>query len=176
MGTNRKDLKAFIRYDGGGRAIPGSLILARKAPKMGNWVEIDAYECCNPTTTTIPCICDYCGVLTVGISETGYYGYMSGEGGYGSISPVNNDIPVFAWVPNMPEDGLYIYHTNCYEALSIIIDGTEYEVPNIGGETYSIYFIATENPFTVVGSEHNIQICYGDPCVTTTTTTFSPPK
>jgi hypothetical protein len=49
---NRKDLKAYVRYDGSGRVVAGSLILRRQKPKVGNWVEIPAYECCNPTTTT----------------------------------------------------------------------------------------------------------------------------
>ena len=52
MGTNRKDLKAYVRYDGSGRVVPSSLILRRKKPKVGKWVEIPAYECCEPTTTT----------------------------------------------------------------------------------------------------------------------------
>ena len=51
MATNNK-LKAYVRYDGTGRVIAGSLILQRFKPKVGNWVEIDANECCNPTTTT----------------------------------------------------------------------------------------------------------------------------
>ena len=51
MATNNK-LKAYVRYDGTGRVISGSLILQRFKPKVGNWQEIDAYECCNPTTTT----------------------------------------------------------------------------------------------------------------------------
>jgi hypothetical protein len=50
--SKRKDLKAFVRYDGTGRIIPGSLILQRSKPKVGDWKEIDAYECCNPTTST----------------------------------------------------------------------------------------------------------------------------
>jgi hypothetical protein len=49
---NRKDLKAYVRYDGSGRVVAGSLILRRQMPKVGNWTEIPAYECCNPTTTT----------------------------------------------------------------------------------------------------------------------------
>ena len=49
---NRKDLKAYVRYDGSGRVVPGSLILRRQKPKVGNCTEIPAYECCNPTTTT----------------------------------------------------------------------------------------------------------------------------
>lgn len=53
MATNNK-LKAYVRYDGTGRVIAGSLILQRFKPKVGNWQEIDANECCNfvPTTTT----------------------------------------------------------------------------------------------------------------------------
>ena len=52
--ANNNKLKAFVRYDGSGRVIAGSLILQRFKPKVGDWVEIDANECCNyvPTTTT----------------------------------------------------------------------------------------------------------------------------
>jgi len=49
----RKDLKAFVRIDGSGRVVAGSLILRRTMPKVGRWQEIPAYICCNPTTTTI---------------------------------------------------------------------------------------------------------------------------
>ena len=52
MKPNKRDLKAYVRYDGSGRVVPSSVILARNKPKVGNWVEIDAYECCNPTTST----------------------------------------------------------------------------------------------------------------------------
>lgn len=50
MTPNKRDLKAYVRFDGSGRVVPGSLILRRKKPKVGKWVEIQAYECCNPTT------------------------------------------------------------------------------------------------------------------------------
>lgn len=52
MASNKRRLKAFVRYDGSGRLISGSLILQTKKPKVGNWQEINAYECCNFTTTT----------------------------------------------------------------------------------------------------------------------------
>lgn len=52
MANNNNKLKAYVRYDGTGRVIAGSLILQRNKPKVGNWQEIDANECCNPTTTT----------------------------------------------------------------------------------------------------------------------------
>jgi len=48
----QRDLKAFVRYDGSGRVVAGSLILRKQKPKVGNWQEIQAYECCNFTTTT----------------------------------------------------------------------------------------------------------------------------
>lgn len=49
---NRKDLKAYVRYDGSGRVVAGSLVLRRNMPKVGKWKEVPAYECCEPTTTT----------------------------------------------------------------------------------------------------------------------------
>ena len=54
MSNSNNKLKAYVRYDGTGRVIAGSLILQRSKPKVGNWQEIDANECCNyvPTTTT----------------------------------------------------------------------------------------------------------------------------
>ena len=50
--SNQRNLKAFVRFDGSGRVVAGSLILRKKKPKVGKWQEITAYECCNPTTTT----------------------------------------------------------------------------------------------------------------------------
>jgi hypothetical protein len=49
---NTRPLKAFVRFDGSGRIVAGSLILRKNKPKVGKWKEIPAYECCNPTTTT----------------------------------------------------------------------------------------------------------------------------
>lgn len=50
--SSKKDLKAFVRFDGSGRVVSGSLILRKNKPKVGKWQEIVAYECCNTTTTT----------------------------------------------------------------------------------------------------------------------------
>lgn len=56
MGQQKNtQLKAYVRFDGTGRIVPSSLILQRSKPKVGNWQEIDATECCGyvaPTTTT----------------------------------------------------------------------------------------------------------------------------
>jgi len=48
MTINKKSLRAFVRYDGLGRVISSSVILARKKPKVGDWKEIQTYECCDP--------------------------------------------------------------------------------------------------------------------------------
>lgn len=50
-----RELKAFVRLDGQNRVIGGSLIYRRNKPKVGNWIQISASECCDldfPTTTT----------------------------------------------------------------------------------------------------------------------------
>jgi hypothetical protein len=50
--ANQNKLKAWVRYDGTGRVIAGGPILQRFKPKVGNWVEINANECCNNTLPT----------------------------------------------------------------------------------------------------------------------------
>jgi hypothetical protein len=52
MAINNRPLKAYVRFDGSGRIVAGSLILRKQKPKVGKWQEIPAYECCNETTTT----------------------------------------------------------------------------------------------------------------------------
>ena len=57
MGSiNSRPLRAFVRFDGSGRIVAGSLILRKNKPKVGKWHEISAYECCITTssTTTLP--------------------------------------------------------------------------------------------------------------------------
>ena len=44
---DKRNLKLFIRFDGSGRAIPGSTIWRKKMPKVGKWEEITGYQCCN---------------------------------------------------------------------------------------------------------------------------------
>lgn len=49
---DKRNLLAFVRMDGQGRVVAGSLILRRKMPKVGKWVEITGYQCCNYSSTT----------------------------------------------------------------------------------------------------------------------------
>ena len=50
--NNNNKLKAFVRFYGSGRIVASSLIVQAFKPAVGNYVEIDAKECCNYTTTT----------------------------------------------------------------------------------------------------------------------------
>lgn len=45
--SNLRDLKAFVRYDGSGRVVAGSLIFRKKKPTVGNFQQIQSYQCCN---------------------------------------------------------------------------------------------------------------------------------
>ena len=49
MSQNKRNLSAFVRYDGSGRVISGSLILQKNMPKDGNWKQTQAYLCCDPS-------------------------------------------------------------------------------------------------------------------------------
>jgi len=42
-----KKLKAFVRYDGSERIVPGSLILRKNKPKVGNWKQVSSNYCCD---------------------------------------------------------------------------------------------------------------------------------
>jgi hypothetical protein len=50
--ANQRNLKAFVRYDGSGRVVSGSLILRKQKPKVGNWQQVQGYQCCNDATLT----------------------------------------------------------------------------------------------------------------------------
>lgn len=49
----RKKLKAFVRFDGSGRVVPGSLVLRKQAPKVGRWQEVVSEECCGPVVPPV---------------------------------------------------------------------------------------------------------------------------
>jgi hypothetical protein len=84
MATNNRSLKAYVRFDGSGRAVSSSLIWRKNKPKVGKWKEVQGYECCNPepgpTFTPIelcygpdPCVND-CTVSTYYIYQTIIFG------------------------------------------------------------------------------------------------------
>lgn len=76
----KRDLKAYVRYDGSGRIIPGSLILNRFKPAVGNWKETPAYLCCNPLPLDPNCI--YFTIeSTEGFQDLGYGFSVVDDGG-----------------------------------------------------------------------------------------------
>ena len=51
--SNRKILKAYVRYDATGTLVPGSLVLRDSKPKVNKALQVsDTYECCEPTPST----------------------------------------------------------------------------------------------------------------------------
>jgi hypothetical protein len=77
--SNRRDLKSYIRYDGSGRVIPGSNILNRFKPGVGNWKEINTYECCNPLPLPSNCI-----EFVVDTTEGTFFGFS-----FTTTGPIN---------------------------------------------------------------------------------------
>ena len=50
---NNRPLKAYVRFDGSGRAVASSLIWRKNKPKVGKWKEVQGYECCNVDQTPV---------------------------------------------------------------------------------------------------------------------------
>jgi hypothetical protein len=65
MATNNRPLKAFVRFDGTGRAVSSSLIWRKNKPKVGNWKEVQGYECCDGGGGCVPQLSDE--IVTTGI-------------------------------------------------------------------------------------------------------------
>jgi Leucine-rich repeat (LRR) protein len=88
MRNNNNKLKAFVRFDGSGRVISSSLIVQAFKPKVGNWKEISAKECCNGAfdvtanwNLTTPAVTNAATFKTF---------LQSGTDGYGSPSNLTN--------------------------------------------------------------------------------------
>jgi hypothetical protein len=47
-----KKLKSYVRIDGSGRIVPGSVILRKQKPKVGRFKEIASTICCEPEEIT----------------------------------------------------------------------------------------------------------------------------
>ena len=70
MATNNRPLKAYVRFDGSGRAVSSSLIWRKNKPKVGNWKEVQGYECCDTFECIVPAV-------TLSTTATGFPALIS---------------------------------------------------------------------------------------------------
>lgn len=119
--ANQRNLKAFVRYDGSGRVVAGSLVLRKNKPKVGRWEEILTYECCNdvPSTTTT-------STSNTTTTTTTYFGtyYNAGLASNGATAVCNNQGPY-----NLP---LVVDPNACSNGSISLVSGTyaDYGIPN----------------------------------------------
>jgi len=116
--SNKRDLKAFVRFDGSGRIVAGSLILRKNKPKVGKWHEIQAYECCNyvPTTTTTTTASPTTTTsTTLPPSSSELLAFASGEDG-ASVACSNASNPSLLspiyWAPGGVEANVTFFYTD----------------------------------------------------------------
>ncbi len=134
-----KRLKAYVRFDGSGRIIPSSVILARFKPAVGNWSEITAYECCNPTSQLIlyftpesyPIVNPKISLFCDGVSD-----YNFAAGGY-TATDLTSLIEILQGEPGTAELGQYTAQ----------LDGSVQFIPTL--ETISSYCLTGSLTFTI---------------------------
>ena len=137
--AKNNNLKAYVRYDGTGRIIPGSLILNRFEPAVGNWQEIDANECCNPVSQLIlyftpesyPIVDPSVNLFCDGVSD-----YNFTAGGY-TATDLTSLIEILQGEPGIAELGTF----------SAQLDGSVQFIPN--AETISLYCPTGSLTFTI---------------------------
>jgi len=119
---NLRDLKAFVRYDGSGRVVAGSLIFRKKKPTIGNFQQIQAFKCCNVDQT--PVLVDIESEFPIGNASIG-------------IQPQDGDWyqPMYSYSDSSAAD-IYelatVFNTN-FKNLGFfnVVDGDLYWTPSI---------------------------------------------
>jgi hypothetical protein len=172
--ANQNKLKAYVRYDGTGRVIAGGPILQRFKPKVGNWVEIDASECCNyvPTTTTTttatPTTTTTSTSTSTSTTSTTTTIAVSSQSGIGAFSP-ENACAGSGTTLTLFYSGLIGNGTALFTDSGLTVPYN----PAVYGDYVNTYFNAEAQVCTMSG---NVIFSYV-PCssVTTTTTTTAAP-
>jgi hypothetical protein len=128
MTPNKRDLKAYSRFDGTGRIVPGSTVLRRNKPKVGNWKETQAYECCVPSTETSYRCC--IAIQAIADSETGQYGFT---------------LQVRDGGPNLT--GSIQWTSTVSESFSLVADGSNYDfIYDLEGLIVHTVYLCIDNP------------------------------
>jgi len=109
--ANKRINKAYVRYDGTGRVIPGSLILNRFKPKVGNWQETPAYLCCNPSTLALRLLFNDIANAPVGdatsVSDWNTFFNLPTKGNpFTSVVIVGNEVQLFGGSDITLKEGL----------------------------------------------------------------------
>lgn len=170
--ANQNKLKAYVRYDGTGRVIAGGPILQRFKPAVGNWVEINANECCNsiPTTTTTT-------TQGGGVTPTAWITVIATTGfttAWDACNGIGSTVVVYTSVSTITA-GTYLYSDAAlttlipYNVGSIAINGLVYDIVNgqinpLGGDGQPCSGITTTTtttqtqsyPFQGLGSDISI--------------------
>jgi len=112
MGSNQ-NLKAYVRYDGQKKIVPGSLILRENKPTTGTFVEVMPVNLCCGVT---PTVCDSCVTLQ----------------GVGNLYDEEYPFGVYGFTLETVEGGANltgtIYWTSSFsESFSIDADGSNYD-------------------------------------------------
>lgn len=158
--ANQNKLKAYVRYDGTGRVIAGGPILQRFKPAVGNWVEINANECCNSIPTTTTTTTQGGG----GVTPTAWFGQISNTGTSDQWKACNGfglSIIVYTSTTSITA-GTYLYSDAAlttlipYNGGSIAINGLVYDIVNgqinpLGGNGTPCSFITTSTTTTNPG-------------------------
>jgi len=135
MTPNKRDLKAYSRFDGTGRIVPGSTVLRRNKPKVGNWKEVQAYECCTPSLNTSYRCC--IAIQAIADEISGRYGFtlQTRNGG-----------------PNLT--GSVHWTSTVSESFSLISDGSNYDFEyDLEGLIPHTVYLCIDNPSQIQGFE-----------------------
>ena len=146
MTPNKRDLKAYSRFDGTGRIVPGSTVLRRNKPKVGNWIEVQAYECCDP----ISCTPNYSPWRIV-------TGGVAGDGVVLIDNTDEGDCPKYTFVgPNNGSSNGWVYLTQFFATetcLSIPYEWTSFDEgdPDPLGVDWPVYWNSSTQPTGIPG-------------------------
>lgn len=152
MASNRRTLKAYVRYDGTGRVLPGGPILSRFKPKVGNWVEIDAYECCNPTTS-----------CSGGPFWINYNSQMDDEGGYDATnSAIDSSCNVYtAYYYGYDSEGnVFISYLQKFDKDGNLLWTKQVLIPGFVIVGESLFTTNAEVRNLRVGSDNMVYVCF----------------
>lgn len=156
--ANQSKLKAWVRYDGTNTVVTAGPIFRASKPKVGNWRQINADLCCNPSGTTTTTTTGGGGVTPTAwvgqISATGNSDQWKACNGLGDSTIVYTSTSVEPFVP-----GTTLYSDAALTLLipysfgSLSVNGTVYEIVNgqtnpLGGTGTPCAYITTTTSTT----------------------------